>query len=491
MRLSLQQHVPPSSFSLLRLLLRLKALVLGVTVVILLFRRLVMHFRRIILRPTGYTTGQFDPALIQAHQRRIVLSDLHMGGGDLLDDFQTDAIFVRFVDQYVKSDEPTDLILAGDTFEFLQIRLPDLRDDEYSDSAARQRMEAILEAHRPVIEALARFIAQPRHCLTILVGNHDFELHFPSARQCLREALGVKVDDLRLRFGLHYHGGGVYIVHGNQFDPWNRFVHFDGVSEPFEMIRGSQLVKEVINDLEDDPLPFAHLIDNIKPSSALFWYLLALPRLRNQASRRFLARGVTGFLQVVAWPASHQLSPIGVESLPEAMPDLPILHRLWAAVVRFRRGRVARRREVARQVSNVAGAVNPSDEVLLQLQSEATRQIAREQRTFSDQSTRAMLEIARRPAHQHDTLFVCGHTHLARIVPLGLGQFYVNTGSWTEIILDIATMRRQEQRFPFLEVTYPQGSRPVGRLLVWDDTDRIAHPWHEEVTPVRGRAVRP
>ena len=462
---------------------RALALVGGVAVGAFALRWIFLRQRQVALCPTPYQTAPIGPEQVAPQRRRIVLSDLHMGAGDRLDDFVDDAALIEFLDHYVSNGAPTELILAGDTFELLQVRLPALDDNEYSDAVAALRVEAILTAHAAVFAALARFLAAPQHQLTVLIGNHDFELHFPAAKARLAAALSVTHDDERLRFGISYHGGGVYIVHGNQFDGWNRFVHFAGISEPFEVVRGTQLVKEVINELEDDTLPLAPLIDNVKPSSALFWHLMALPRLRNAASRRFLAHGVAGFLQVMAWPPPHQMSISGrgPGGLLSALP----LGGLWRRVAHFRRGRVARQREWSRQVGAVASVVEPPYEVLNQMRSEAARQVAREQRAFSDRFAREMLALARRPEHHTDAIFVCGHTHLACVVPLGLGQIYVNTGTWTEIIYDIAAMRAQEQRFPFLEITYPTDQRPLGRLLVWIGPGAAPVPWHNGHTRLR------
>jgi hypothetical protein len=134
----------------------------------------------------------------------------------------------------------------------------------------------------------------------------------------------------------------------------------------------------------------------------------------------------------------------------------------------------------------VAGAMEPPTEVIDQVQSEAARQAERERRAFNDSFAREMLRIARRPEHRDATLFVCGHTHLARVVPLGRDQVYINTGTWTEIVYDVATMRRQDQRFPFLEIRYPDGDRPEGRLLVWTDTEAAPQRWREQPQPANG-----
>ncbi|NTW00135.1 MAG: UDP-2,3-diacylglucosamine diphosphatase [Oscillochloris sp.] len=440
-------------------------------------RWVFLQLRRITLFPTPHRTPPIGPAEITPRLRRIIVSDLHLGGGDRLDDFDDDLAFAAFVDTYVCGNEPTELILAGDTVEFLQVRLPDLDDDDWSEQAAELRIAAVIAAHTPVFAALARFIAQPDCQLTVLIGNHDFELHYPAAKARFTAAVGLSLGDLRLRFGVSYHGGGIYLVHGNQFDGWNRFVYFDGISNPFEVVRGTQLVKEVINDLEDDSLPIAPLLDNVKPTSAFFWYLVALPRLRNTAARRFFLRGVTGFLQVVAWPTPHQMPITGRG--PGGLLSAPLFLGLWAWVASLRRQRVARQRQISRQVSEVASGLPPPHQVIDQVQSEAARQIDREVRNFNDRYAREMLKIAHLPEHSGDRLFVCGHTHLARIVRLNAAQTYINIGTWTEIIYDVATMLRQQQKFPFLEVRYPDGDTPEGQLLVWIDTDDPPQPWQE------------
>ncbi|MFV9503209.1 MAG: metallophosphoesterase [Oscillochloridaceae bacterium umkhey_bin13] len=480
------QVAPPASqpqASLLQTSLRWTTRGVGwsLTLALALFwaRWLFLRLRQIKLAPTPYTTPPITPDMVAPHRRLIVLSDLHLGAGDRLDDFSDDEALVAFIDHYVLAAEPTELILAGDTLEFLQVRLPHVRDDEYSDAAAAARLAAIVAAHPTVFAALARLVADQRHQLTVLIGNHDFELHYPAAKAQFAAALGLAPDNPQLRFGLSFQGHRVYIVHGNQFDGWNRFVRFEGISEPFEVVRGTQLVKEVINELEEDSLPLAPLVDNVKPSSSFFWYLMALPRLRNQASRRFLARGVTGFIQVVAWPTPHQMPITGRG--PGGLLSLPIMRGFWRLVARFRRGRVERQHELSRQVGRMAEAVEPPDEVVEQMQIEATRQFEREQRSFNDRFLRAVIELARQPAHRDDLIFVCGHTHVARSLMIGPGQTYVNTGTWTEIIYDVATMRRQEQRFPFLEISYPApAARPQAQLLVWTEPTQTPQPWVED-----------
>ncbi|MDW8405916.1 UDP-2,3-diacylglucosamine diphosphatase [Chloroflexus sp.] len=472
-------HKPPRQLArpitalalwLLRRLLRLAI----AAALLLALRWIVLRFRRVRIRPTPYATPPIGPEEIDTQRRRIVISDLHLGGGDRRDDFCDDEALIAFLDHYV-GHEPTELILAGDTFEFLQISLPDVADDEWSQRAAARRLQAIIAAHAGVIDALRRFAQQAGNQLTILIGNHDFELHYPAAKEVLRQALGLAPADPRLRFGISYHGGGVYIVHGNQFDPWNRFVNFASISEPFEVVRGTQLVKEVINELEDDPFPLAPLVDNIKPSSAFLWYLMSLQRLRDPAARRFVTRGVVGFLQVTAWAPPHHLS-----SEPDEWLLRSPLIVLWQPIANFRRRRVARHQAIARQFGAAAEAVGELPEVVDQVRDEARRQASREVAAFNDEIARDVALLARQPAYRNDRLFVCGHTHVARVIDLGDGRRYINVGTWTDVVFDVETMRRPSQRYPFLEITNGADGMPQGQLLVWNGSNQPPQPWHEE-----------
>src|SRR5262245_47151218 len=132
------------------------ALVAGVAA-----RWVAIQLRRIILESTEDSTPTIEPDQVAAKMRRVVVSDLHLGMGDRLDDFDADAELATFIRSHVMGKEPTELILAGDTFEFLQVRLPDLSDYEWSGEAATRRLEAIVRAHPESIAALREFVARP------------------------------------------------------------------------------------------------------------------------------------------------------------------------------------------------------------------------------------------------------------------------------------------------------------------------------------------
>lgn len=468
---------------------------------LIVLRWVALRLRRVLLLPTADTTPPVGPESVTPGIRRLIVSDIHMGSGDRLDDFDSDEELAAFIRSHALGGGPTELILAGDTFEFLQVRLSELGDYEWSGAAARRRLQEILSAHPEPIAALRAFVAAPGMQLTVLIGNHDFELHYDAAKQLLRQALNLPPDDRRLRFAISYEGGGIYLEHGNQFDPWNRFMSFEGISEPFEVVRGTQVVKDVINPLEDDPLTDAPLVDNVKPVSAFFWYMLSLPRLRRPEVRRFVTRSLLLLFRSVALPRTYRRPVIQVREELLGAPGQTLQRELALQAVydsdpNLRRAAAARyggvepelhlRQRIAQGsialaqafAHRLGGEREPSEAALAQMEQEAGRQLRREIREFKDSVLRQIAQIAASPEHGHNTLFVCGHTHLAQVVALSDTQTYINIGTWTEVVLDIAAHRRQEQRFPFLEICYPEGrAAPHGQLLVWRGIGQEPAPW--------------
>jgi len=417
------------------------------------------------LHKTPHVTTALPASAIRPGLRRLVLSDLHLGTGNELDEFSADAELASFVRQYAGSGEPTELILNGDTFEFLQSLPPGIDAYDWTAAAAEQRLALILTSHQQPVAALRFFVQRPGNQLTVMIGNHDFELHYSTAKHRLRSALGLAETDTRLRFATRYEGCGIYLVHGNQFDPWNRFVYFDGIAEPFEVLRGTRVVKDVINQLKVEPLPVAPLLDNVKPISALVWHLLSLPRLRDPAVRRFVVRGLLMIARSTARVRRYLPPPTLVGTPPPGI-SLPLLRR--RGLRRLAQIRSATRRLIR---GGVAG-----DDAVTQLEREAAQKLRSEIRAFRGDTLRALARIARTPAYRDSTLFVCGHTHLAQVVPLSSHQTYINTGTWTDVVLDV-DRGRQEQRFPFLEISHDASGAPHGRLLVWHGVEQPPQPW--------------
>jgi UDP-2,3-diacylglucosamine pyrophosphatase LpxH len=127
--------------------------------------------------------------------------------------------------------------------------------------------------------AALRGLLDAGHRLVILPGNHDIELELPAVRRKLRQVIGVKPghDYEFINAGEAYIVGDALIEHGNRYDKWNQVNHDqlrrisslqsrlqpipDGIH--FDPPPGSKMVAWVINPIKQD----YQFIDLIKPEA--------------------------------------------------------------------------------------------------------------------------------------------------------------------------------------------------------------------------------
>ncbi len=222
-----------------------------------------------------------------------VVSDLHLGPGwlpngqmDPLEDFSADQEFARFLDTIGTRGDPVELVLAGDLLEYCQT-LPEIGlaspEDHLGSTEAEslQRTRVILgltpsiaSGHSEVFQALRRFMVAG-NSITIIAGNHDIDLLWDGVWALVFDTIYPPGawGDLRLVPYSYTLGNGtqgrVYIEHGHEHDPPNRFG--DQMSQPFGLDKhgnrrlkrcwGTLFVDKVFNQLERD----RWFIDNVKP----------------------------------------------------------------------------------------------------------------------------------------------------------------------------------------------------------------------------------
>ncbi|NJL34371.1 MAG: hypothetical protein HC893_11505 [Chloroflexaceae bacterium] len=396
------------------------------------FYRSVFKRRTTALVPTHHRT----PAHLDRQRiRRIIVSDLHLSNGTRYEENLVGNTFSEFLSIYINHSEPIELVLAGDTFELLQVFPGGIDGTAWSEDLAVRRMQIVFAYHTTVLVSLRSFLAAPQHRLVILIGNHDFELHYHGVQLYIAAALGLAPGDERLCFATSYRGPGFALVHGNQFEPWDGFTYFAGITAPFEVVRGTQLVREVLNPIKLDPLEFAPLLEHTCPHTHFLQHLLSPAQRRNPVVWRYLNRTLCYSLRVL---------------LPR--PPRYVLD-------------------------------NPADAPTDPLITRPTFTRADWSRSFIELVAEAIQRIAGLPEFHDTAVFVCGHTHQAGSTPLGDERVYLNTGTWTPRIYDLPTMRREERRYPFVEISYPDHTdRPDARLLVWCGADAPPIPW-EALTP--------
>jgi UDP-2,3-diacylglucosamine pyrophosphatase LpxH len=154
----------------------------------------------------------------------LVLSDLHLGAGDPgpdgspnpLEDFREDAAFVELMRHYdqLYSGQPGEWVANGDFFELLFFSREQRQGARLGESEALERVQAVVEGHPAVFDAVAAFAGTQRRRVVFVTGNHDPALYFRSVRRYLKQRI-----DGDVRFHWHHHrADDTLIEHGHRFE---------------------------------------------------------------------------------------------------------------------------------------------------------------------------------------------------------------------------------------------------------------------------------
>jgi UDP-2,3-diacylglucosamine pyrophosphatase LpxH len=147
----------------------------------------------------------------------VFASDSHIGGDPGCDGFESPQELEALFTELAGREEPVELILAGDYFDFLQIGIVPEGMDRASLTIGRPEYESLFAA-------LGRFREKEGKRVIYLPGNHDAESFWnPEIQETLR-ARGL-VDEFAYYYLASIEAGGeqriIYCEHGNQLDPAN------------------------------------------------------------------------------------------------------------------------------------------------------------------------------------------------------------------------------------------------------------------------------
>ncbi len=161
---------------------------------------------------------------------RFIISDLHLGAGDYLDDFQQDAAFRSFVETIARR-RSSELIINGDFIDFVGVTLEKTVSKPFqrlgcTEAESLHKLERVLEAHRDCFLSLRRFM-EDGHRLVLVPGNHDVDLFWPQVRDRLLEEFGTPDSEhFHFEYTGIYRDGGLYVEHGNQYFADSAFENF-------------------------------------------------------------------------------------------------------------------------------------------------------------------------------------------------------------------------------------------------------------------------
>ncbi|HBP18333.1 MAG TPA: hypothetical protein DEA08_11145 [Planctomycetes bacterium] len=265
-------------------------------------------------------------------------------------------------------------------------------------------------------------MSRPRKRITILPGNHDFELVFPACQRLFRQRVCGEELDERMHFVVerpYYEFDGVQVHHGMQFEGMNRYrwdqmLISEGVPEPvLRQPFGSVFILEVLNRMKEKR-PY---VDRVTPFSlylfgALFFDPGVAFKLIGLALMTFWRYRVLPLIQ------RPRLHPVTLGDFFDTFID-------YGAFPNFER---------------------------------------------------KVKKLMRRNPRIHTVIM--GHTHLRKVRRFGPNRTYINTGTWTDLIsLDIANLGvNRELTYAAVEY-FPEGP-PRAKLLAWKGHRQLTREIH-------------
>ncbi len=348
---------------------------------------------------------------------KLVISDLHLGKGRLLEDGGVNALeefyysekLVEFFQYYstgAYKDYDVEIIINGDFLNFLQVDYKGHYLTTITETIAVEVLKSIIKGHSQVFKAMGDFLSQPYRQITYVIGNHDQGMMFQGCRDHLDQAVGKPL----LYKNIIYFVDGIHIEHGhmheaaNRMDPRKFFIK-QGLPEPIlNLPFGSHFFIELVLKVKEK---YPH-VDKIRPFGQMMRWALV-----NETMMLFKATGLF-FKYVYSLIFSN-----------DARYSWSIKRLL---------------------------------------------KIFFESAIFPDLSVAAKKILADERVHS----VVFGHTHVYEYRKWGSRKEYFNTGTWTELTsLDVVSLGRiTKLTFVLFEYT-DMDTTPHGRLKEWRGFHRI------------------
>ena len=143
-------------------------------------------------------------------QKYYFVSDLHMGGDGELQHCDYAAEFTAFLKGLETEDPDTELLIVGDTFGFWELTLVH----------GVEKFEHIVKAHQGIFDQLRATGARIK--VTMMVGNHDYDLACDPAYADKLQAYNIRLDT-SLVLTRPVGDKKIWIEHGEQRDEFNTF----------------------------------------------------------------------------------------------------------------------------------------------------------------------------------------------------------------------------------------------------------------------------
>lgn len=367
------------------------------------------------------------------------------------------------------SEHVLELCINGDFIDFLAIPKWQSWTADPNEAVQKLRLTASTEPFGKVFTALSRHVGCG-HLLSIILGNHDTELIFPQVQDELISSLKTEPHKVRIiDDGSAYQIGGVLIEHGNRYDgantnDWDGLRAYKSAASRYESLEfgrklsipaGSELVNCFLNPLRAE-YPF---LDLLKPEGELLALLLLVLEPRRIHKQHLASLWASIQRQKEALPGKRprytrnisalthgDLSTELREVLQEELEELSQSRRAIAATSKDKAYILAQyaMTGLAAQIRSWHDNYRQFGEPLA-LPPDRLRKIHSIMRNIlvdttifakngdlgpcglaaSDQCTQSLGEV--------ETV-IMGHTHLARHAGPSNKAFYINTGTWADLM---------------------------------------------------------
>lgn len=352
---------------------------------------------------------------------RIVVSDLHLGTGvekgkrNPYEDFYEDDRFAELLSHYddqAGDQTEIELILNGDIFDLLKVKLADTWPTEITAEIATEKLRLCLEGHPKFVLSLRRFLSRAHRRLVYLPGNHDLDMLFEPPQALFSRYVAPGELSERVRFITHtdtyYLPEGIQIRHGHQLERIHRIQY----SKPFRRQRdgtevldlpyGSLWILEVMNPIKE----FRNSVDRVLP---LKLYLLGSLFFDPAFGFRFLFRSLIHLLRRRIFT---------LRAWRKRLASIPLILR--------------------EEVFAMSGFDNAAERHLRKLRGVNT--------------------------------LIVGHSHTPRFRVLPTHQLMMNTGSWIKMIhLDLQYLG-QDSGLTYALIEYSDDGRADPKLMRWFGT---------------------
>lgn len=213
----------------------------------------------LVLAPVATSRGA-GPSLVPSAAIYYFISDLHIGGDADLDRCDFEPELMAFLRDVAQGPAPAELIIVGDAFGLW----------EFTRIAPASKIPHLAATHPELFGQFRRTGEKVR--ITLLPGNHDYELACFEAQQKQLIAYNIHVEPVK-HLVRPMAGRTIWIEHGNQRDGFNTFPDF---GNPFGLPSGYFITTHTVSTAaragQRGHSPWLGDLESVYPNEELpFW----------------------------------------------------------------------------------------------------------------------------------------------------------------------------------------------------------------------------